>query len=320
MLGKRYSLDRENLIFKQLKLSFKQKLGRLAFVLSVSLVLGALYGLGFKEIFGSPKELRLENELEMIRNSYSLLENDFLRLDNALKNIAAVENNTYRPVLGLDTLPETFRKSGFGGSRKYDELEGYQNSDIMTAAMKSLNELQRKTYVQSKSFEEIIPVAESWKHKLDHIPFIQPVMVGIPLGEGVRYRDDHPVLHVSRWHYGQDFRSPVGTDVFATGAGVVTKAAWTPYGFGNRIEIDHGYGYKTIYGHLSAFNVKKGDRVQRGDLIGLSGSSGISSGPHLHYEVHLNGRIINPLFFFNDDLSSSEYQKMIKKLEADTAR
>ena len=120
MLGKRYSLDRENLIFKQLKLSFKQKLGRLAFVLSVSLVLGALYGLGFKEIFGSPKELRLENELEMIRNSYSLLENDFLRLDNALKNIAAVENNTYRPVLGLDTLPETFSKSGFGGSRKYD--------------------------------------------------------------------------------------------------------------------------------------------------------------------------------------------------------
>ena len=114
------------------------------------------------------------------------------------------------------------------------------------------------------------------------------------------------MLHVSRWHYGQDFRSPVGTEVFATGAGIVTKASWTPYGFGNRIEIDHGYGYKTIYAHLSAFNVERGDRIQRGDLIGLSGSTGVSSGPHLHYEMHLTARIINPMYFFNDDLTESE--------------
>ena len=318
MFRKRYSLDRENLLFRQVRLSFRQKLKRFAIGLSVSLVLAILYGLAFKASLGSPKEKRLEQELESIKYKYSLLESDFTKLDETLGEIAVVENNTYRPVLGMDTLPGSFRESGFGGSKKYEELEGYMNSALMTYSMKRLNEIQKKAYVQSKSFEEIIPVAETWKNKLDHIPFIRPVEVGIPLGEGIKFRENHPVLNISRWHYGQDFSSPVGTEVFATGAGVVTKAAWTPYGFGNRIEINHGYGYKTLYGHLSGFNVEVGDTVTRGDMIGFSGSTGVSSGPHLHYEVHLNGRPINPLYYFHNDLTGDEYLEMIATLESDT--
>jgi murein DD-endopeptidase MepM/ murein hydrolase activator NlpD len=194
------------------------------------------------------------------------------------------------------------------------------NSHLMISASKSMDKLLRRTYVQSRSMDEIKPVASDWKNKLEHIPYIRPVEVGIPLGEGIKYREKHPVLGNSRWHYGQDFSAPTGTEVFATGAGTVTKAGWTPYGFGNRVEVNHGYGFKTIYGHLSAINVEPGDEIQRGDMLGLSGSTGISSGPHLHYEIHYDGKVQNPLYFFDDDLSLEEYNRMIDVMIADTTR
>jgi murein DD-endopeptidase MepM/ murein hydrolase activator NlpD len=320
MLRKRYQLDREKLLFRQIRLTFKERLVRFSIGLFISLILATAYGLGFKAIFGSPKEQLLNEELSELQYKYKLLQKDFDRIDNNLAELAAVENNVYRPVLDLDTLAESFRLSGFGGSKRYGELEGYENSELMINASRRLNLLERKAYVQSMSFEEIIPTAEDWKNRLEHIPYIQPVKVNIPLGEGIKFRDDHPVLHVSRWHYGQDFRAPNGTKVYATGSGIVTKAAWTPYGFGNRIEIDHGYGFKTIYGHLSEFLVEPGQEIQRGDLIALSGSTGVSSGPHLHYEIHYNGKVQNPLYFFNDDLSLGEYNEMIKSLKSDTTR
>ncbi len=320
MLRKRYQLDRERLLFRRIRLTFKEKLIRFSIGLSLSLILATAYGLGFKALFGSPKEQILTDELSELYYKYELLQQDFKRIDNNLIELAAVENNVYRPVLDLDTLAESFRLSGFGGSKKYEELEGYENSELMINAFRRLNLLERKAYVQSMSFEEIIPNAEDWKNKLEHIPYIQPVKVSIPLGEGIKFRDDHPVLHVSRWHYGQDFRAPNGTKVYATGSGVVSKAAWTPYGFGNRIEIDHGYGFKTIYGHLSEFFVEAGQEIQRGDLIALSGSTGVSSGPHLHYEIHYNGKVQNPLYFFSDNLTLVEYNEMIQTLESDTSR
>jgi murein DD-endopeptidase MepM/ murein hydrolase activator NlpD len=283
-------------------------------------MLGTGYTLLFKHFFGSPKETRLTAELDEYRFRYKLLENDFSRVDNALTQIAGAEDNVYRPVLDMEQLSETFRQSGYGGSKKYEELEGYSNSELMIKAARELDELLRKTYVQSKSFEEIIPEAEDWKRKIEHIPYIRPVKVTIPLGEGIRYRDEHPVLGISRWHYGQDFSAPIGTKVYATGAGTVVKSAWTPYGFGNRIEIDHGYGFTSIYGHLSGFNCEVGDIVKRGDMIGFSGSTGVSSGPHLHYEIHYNGKAQNPLYFFEDDLTLDEYFEMISAMDADTLK
>lgn len=320
MFRKRYQLDKEKLLYRQIRLPLRKRLARFGIGLSLSLLLAAAYGIAFKTLFGSPKQHALEAHLDELQFKYELLQKDFENIDAKLVDIAAVENNVYRPVLDLDTLAESFRISGYGGSKRYSELEGYENSELMIAASRRMDELERKAYVQSKSFEEIIPDAEDWKNKLEHIPYIQPVKVSIPLGEGIKFRDDHPVLHVSRWHYGQDFRAPNGTKVYATGSGVVTRAAWTPYGFGNRVEIDHGYGFKTIYAHLSEFMVEPGQQVQRGDLIALSGSTGVSSGPHLHYEIHYNGKVQNPLYFFSDDLTREEYNDMIKALESDTIR
>ena len=312
MLGKRYFLDNKELIYKEHKLSFWQKLARFALLMTISVILAAGYGIVFKHFFGSPKESRLQSELDGIVYKYKLLENDFRYIEHSLSDVAAAEDNIYRPVFDMQEIAPSFRQSGYGGTRKYTTLEGYQNSELMISATRNIDELLRKTYIQSKSFDEIIPVASDWKNRLEHIPYIRPVNVNIPLGDGLKYREVHPVLGSPRWHHGQDFYAPYGTGVFATGSGVVSRAGWSPHGFGNMVEIDHGYGFKTIYGHLSAVRVEVGQPVARGDSVGLSGSTGISSGPHLHYEIHYNSKVQNPLYFFDDNLTMEEYNRMIE--------
>lgn len=312
----RYLLDKERLLFRRVRLSVRQKFAKFFAYLFVSLLLTGMYLPLFNHFFGSPKEKRLSSEIEELKFKYHLIQSDFEEASKSLKMIAAAEDNVYRPILDMEPLAESFRQSGYGGSMKYDELEGYENSGLIINAARSLDELLRKTYIQSKSFEEIVPEAEGWKRKLEHIPYIQPVRVNILLGDGIEFRDEHPVLGISRWHYGQDFRAPLETKVYATGSGKVVKASWNPFGFGNRIEVDHGYGFTTIYGHLSSFNVVDGQEVTRGELIGFSGNTGVSSGPHLHYEIHYNGKAQNPLYFFDDDLSLEEYYEMISALNA----
>ncbi|MBS0011917.1 MAG: M23 family metallopeptidase [Bacteroidales bacterium] len=314
MLRKKYLLDRKELVYKKYKLSFSERLARFTLFFLLSLILAGAYGIVFKHLFGSPREKRLQSELDDITYRYRLLEHSFETIEGKLYAIASAEDNIYRPVLDMDKIPSSLRQSGYGGTKKYSEFEGYENSEILIAARRTADELLRKTYVQSKSFDDIIPVASDWKNKLQHIPYIRPVSVNIPLGDGLKFREQHPVLGCPRWHYGQDFQSPPGTEVFATGAGRVNRAGWSPFGFGILVEIDHDYGFKTIYGHLSAVKVTRGQHIKRGELIGLSGSTGISSGPHLHYEIHYNGRVQNPLYFFDDDLTMEEYNRMIEVL------
>ena len=314
MLRKKYLLDRKELIYKEYSLSFTQKLARISLILAASVIIATGYGIIFKHFFGSPKERKLQSELEDIRYKYKILEDEFAGINQELNGIAAAEDNVYRPVFDMEKIPSSFRQSGFGGTRKNTELEGYENADILLSATRKVDELLRRTYIQSRSFDEIIPVASDWKNKIEHIPYIRPVNVNIPLGEGLKFREKHPVLGSPRWHFGQDFQAPPGTEVFATGDGIVTRAGWSPYGFGNMVEIDHGYGFKTIYGHLQSVGVTIGQEVVRGSQIGLSGSTGISSGPHLHYEIHYNGKVQNPLYFFDDDLTMEEYNKMIDAL------
>ncbi len=314
MLGKKYLLDRDEIVYKEYRLSVEQRLARFTVILVVSLILAASYGMVFKHFFGSPKEKKLQSQLEEIRYKYSLLESAFNDADNKLSLFAASEDRVYRPILDLDNMPSSFRQSGYGGTKKYEELEGYENSDLLISSRQKVDELLRKTYIQSKSFDYIIPLASEWKDKIMHIPYIRPVNVNIPLGDGLKFREVHPVLGSPRWHHGQDFQAPPGTEVFATGAGTISRAGWSPHGFGNMVEIDHGYGFTTIYGHLSSVEVSVGQNVTRGDMLGLSGSTGISSGPHLHYEIHYNGKIQNPLYFFDDDLTMDEYNKMISSL------
>ena len=166
--------------------------------------------------------------------------------------------------------------------------------------------------VQKESFKTIGERSAEWKREMDHFPGISPVNVKFRLGDSYKFREIHPVLGTPRMHNGQDFIVPYGTEVYATGDGSVIESGWNSGGFGNCIVIDHGYGLQSIYGHLSEIKVVKGQNIKRGDLIGISGSTGLSSGPHLHYQIEKFGDHKNPINFFNDDMSYDEYNEMIQ--------
>jgi len=213
----------------------------------------------------------------------------------------------------MDSLSETYRKAGVGGIDRYRELAGFMNSNMMIFYRTKLDMISNMANVQKESFKSVTDMAAEWKVKMDHLPMISPIDVKFRLSDGFRFRNEHPVLGTSRMHWGQDFAAPHGTEVYATGNGTVFEAGWNS-GLGNYITIDHGYGHRTTYGHLSRINVIKGRLVKRGDVIGLVGSTGISSGSHLHYEIHQFGQYKNPVNFFNNDMTTEEYNEMIQVL------
>jgi murein DD-endopeptidase MepM/ murein hydrolase activator NlpD len=216
----------------------------------------------------------------------------------------------------MDSVPSSYRNPGYGGIDRNRDLEGLTNSSLLISAHEKLASLVNMSKVQQESFLAVSDRIPEWQREQDHIPKICPVDVSITRGEGWMFRQKHPVTGKPQWHYGQDFNAPYGTEVVATGDGKVIYAGWSSDGYGNNVIIDHGYGYESIYGHLSKIEVPMGMNVKRGDLIGLSGNSGISSGPHLHYEVHENGDHQDALHFFSDDLTPQEYREMIQTLNS----
>ena len=186
------------------------------------------------------------------------------------------------------------------------------NSEIVVTTSKKLGELKKQLYIQSKSYDEIVLLARNKETMLANLPAIQPVLNKDlkQMASGYGWRID-PIYHSRRFHAGMDFAAPTGTDIYATGNGTVISAGWEQ-GYGNCVQINHNYGYQTLYGHMSAFKVRAGQTVKRGDVIGLVGSTGKSTGPHLHYEVHFKGEIMNPQNYYFLDLSPAEYDKMVQ--------
>jgi murein DD-endopeptidase MepM/ murein hydrolase activator NlpD len=309
--GRKYELDHGTLEFRQVKLAGKRLLGRLFFWFFISLMSAGVYALFVGHFLGSPKMSLLNNQLEEEKLRYFLLQKEMAHYAEIVAGLRISDEVRYRPLLELSPISQVQRNAAAGGVDRYAELSGYRNSGLMINVLSSLDELKRQAYIQSRSFEEIRSATDEWVIEMEHMPWIRPVNASIPLGEGVRFRDSHPVTGDSRMHWGQDFRAPEGTEVFATGAGTVVDAGWSSGGHGNRVIIDHGYGFRTVYGHLSAIQVSVGKKVKRFELIGISGNTGISTGPHLHYEVILSGRYAVPSNYFSDDLSADEYNEMI---------
>lgn len=309
-------LDLTDLRYKQVRLPWKKKVLHILLWFAGSLILATLYGTFIENMFGSPKEKLLNQQIENLKLQYSLIGRD---LDNSLATLNSLrlsDDKRYRPILNMDSVPESYRKAGFGGVDRYSDLGGYQNSDMLIAYKSKIDEIMSMATVQTESFKTIAEKAAEWKREMDHFPGISPVSVKFKLGDGYRFRTIHPILGTPRMHNGQDFEVPYGTDVYATGDGTVIESGWNSGGFGNCIVIDHGYGFQTVYGHLSDIKVVKGQNVKRGDLIGISGSTGLSSGPHLHYQIEQFGEHKNPVNFFNNDVSAEEYTEMIQAFES----
>ena len=313
MSGHKYFLDLSDLQYKQVRLPWKSRLIRITLWLVGSIAVTLLYSVIFDNVFGSPEEQVLNQEIENLKLRYSLIGREIDQSIKEMDNLEMSDENRYRPVLDMDTVPQSFRNMGTGGVDKFDELEGYDNSQMMISFRKKVEDLRNRTTIQYESFKAIEETKDEWKREMEYLPMISPVNVIYRLGDGMKFREVHPVLGTPQWHHGQDIRTPYGTEVFATGSGKVIEAGWSG-GYGNCIVIDHGYGYRSTYGHLSNIRVSTGMNVKRGDKIGLTGSTGTSSGPHLHYQIDLFGQYKNPLYYFNNDLTEDEYFEMIQTL------
>ena len=315
MPNHKYLLDLSDLQFKKIRLPWKSKLIRFGLWFIASVAVSAFYGFIFDNYFGSPEQQVLSQEIENLKLKYSMISREIEHSAKVMNDLQQSDENTYRPVLDMDVVPESFRNMGSGGVIKFEELEGYDNSDLMISFRKKVEDLRNRTTIQYESFKAVGTRKDEWKREMEYLPMISPVNVIYRLGDGMKFREKHPVLGTPKWHHGQDISTPYGTDVYATGSGKVIEAGWSG-GYGNCIVIDHGYGYRSTYGHLSNIKVTKGINVKRGDKIGLTGSTGNSSGPHLHYQIDLYGQYKNPLYFFNDDLTEDEYFEMIQTLSS----
>jgi murein DD-endopeptidase MepM/ murein hydrolase activator NlpD len=214
----------------------------------------------------------------------------------------------YRVYFNASPIPEEERKAGFDDANRYKDIEGYDNSQLVMNTTKRIDVLRKELAIQSKSLDDILKMAKAKDKLLAAIPAIQPVRNENlkSMVSGFGYRTD-PFTKARKMHEGMDFTAKTGTPIFATGDGVVERADNTASGFGNHIVIRHGFGYETLYAHLSRYKCRAGQRIQRGEIIGYVGSTGRSEGPHLHYEVHKNGKVVNPLNFYYGNISAVEY-------------
>ena len=261
----------------------------------------------------SPKERALKRELQNAQLQFELLNKKMAQAENVLSNIADRDNNIYRVYFEANPIPEEQRRAGFGGINRYKNLEGFDNSKLIIESNKRLDILQKQIVVQSRSLDEIAKLAEEKEKLLAAIPAIQPVsnedLTRMASGYGMR---SDPFTKVRKMHWGMDFTAPRGTPVYASGDGVVERADSNSSGYGNHIRIDHGYGYTSLYAHLYKYNVRKNQKVKRGDLIGFVGSTGRSEGPHLHYEIFKDGDKINPINFYYGSLTAEEFNKLLE--------
>lgn len=262
----------------------------------------------------TPRELGLERELDNMRLQFELINKKLEQAQIVLSEIEERDNNLYRTYFETNPIPIEQRKAGFGGVNRYKSLEGFENSALVIATARNLDILTKQIVVQSKSLDEITELAKNKEKLLSAIPAIQPVKSEDMnrMASGYGYRND-PFTKAKKFHYGMDFSAPRGTPIYASGDGKVVRADNRVSGYGNHVVIDHGYGYKSLYAHMYKFNVRVGQKVQRGDIIGFVGNSGRSSGPHLHYEVLKDDERVNPMNFYYGSLSSEEFDEMLMK-------
>ncbi|MFV8344909.1 peptidoglycan DD-metalloendopeptidase family protein [Flavobacterium sp. ZB4P13] len=306
----KYYYDSENLAYRKIKTRKRRKLG----VIILFLLASALFGfLSFIVLlntpyFETPKDRLQAREIENLRLNYALLNKKMDQVNGVIEAIEDRDNNLYRVYFNKSAIPDSIRKAGLPGKNRYKVLEGYDNSQLVMNTTKRIDVLSKELAVQSKSLDAILKLAEAKSDFLSAIPAIQPVRNENlkQVASGFGYRTD-PFTKARKMHEGMDFTAKTGSPIYATGDGVVAKADNTASGYGNHIVIRHGFGYETLYAHLSKYKARAGQRVKRGDVIGYVGSTGRSEGPHLHYEVHKDKKVVNPLNFYYGNISAVEY-------------
>ncbi len=312
----KYYYDPETLSYRPIQSGKTLKISNFFLFLISSFLFGlfTLFGLLTTDFLNTPKELLLERELNNYEFQFDLLSQRLEQMEDVMAEIENRDNEIYRAYFEASPIPEEQRRAGFGGVNRYKKLEGFGNSDQIIETTKQIDILSRMLVVQSKSLEEIQQLAEKKEDLLAAIPSIQPINKEDlkRMASGYGWRID-PFTKKRRRHKGMDFSANRGTPIYATGDGVVKRADNRSSGYGRHIRIDHGFGYISLYAHLNKYNVRRGQKVKRGDIIGFVGNTGRSVAPHLHYEIIKDGVKINPLNFYLDDLSPAEFDAIVNQ-------
>ena len=315
-MRKKYIYNPQTLDYEEYKPSKGKLFRNLSLYILTAGILGIFVVTLIENTIGTPKERMQAREIEFMKLQYDIINDKIETIDELLGEMQDRDDNIYRMIFEAEPIPTSIRKAGYGGSNRYDALSGYENSKIVTETAKKIDVIESQLYVQSKSFDDVFGMAKNKAQMLSCIPAIMPVKdVDIyRISSHFGHRTD-PFYKVQKMHSGIDFSAPIGTHIYCSGDGVVEKVTIGNSGYGNNIVIDHGYGYKTRYAHLSKTHVVAGQKVKRGEYIADVGNSGKSTAPHLHYEVIKNNKAINPVNFFFNDLTPEEYDKILELSE-----
>jgi hypothetical protein len=311
----RFSFNPQTLSYERICCTGKRKFYRFFIFSGFTLIFSISLLLVRDRHFQSPRSERLTTLQGQVTYELELMNRDIQQYESILANVAFNDDHIYRVYFEVDPWPSTFRNAGVGGSYRDAFLMKKEESDLLMKTYRNMDQIERKLAVQSSSFDQVIQMASTKEERLAARPAIQPLSLkdisNFGSSFGIRF---HPILKVMRPHEGIDLTAPRGTSIFATADGKVVQAGFRPGGFGKKILIDHGFGYETLYGHCDQVLVEPGQKVKRGEVIGRVGSTGLSRSPHLHYEVHVNGRPVDPINFYSNDISPEEYDRMIELL------
>jgi len=310
-MGKiKYRFNPESLRYDKVKTSVRKTIIKGFTFFTATLAITVIYYIIYSQFFSTPKERILSREIDQMSENYSGLTEKLQFIEDVLADIQQRDSNIYRTIFESEPVPQSILRAGFGGINRYEALEGYSNSELMIETTRRSEMLLSQLRIQTKTMNEMLDKAKEKGEQLKFLPAIQPIenkdLTHTAAGFGMRM---HPIYRIKKDHDGMDFAAPVGTPVRATGNGQVVETQ-SIGAQGVKVVIDHGYGFKTVYAHLDKFTVKTGQKVTRGEIIGNVGSTGMSTAPHLHYEVHKNGKPVNPINYFFHELTPATFARI----------
>mgnify|MGYP003575435796 FL=1 len=313
----KYYYNTHTLRYEKLEVPLRVKLLRVFAFIATALVTSAIISYFAFQFVGSPGEKLLRAENERLRDRYQQLNNRVRSLQQQMAELEARDNEVYRSIFEAEPIPDSARAVAMERQKEIAHVESIEDDELVFAVHDALNTLGNRIAVQKQSYAELESLMNNKEKLLAATPAIQPVsnegLKRIASGFGIRI---DPIYKTVKMHAGLDFSAPQGTPIYATADGTVRTASYSDVGYGNHVVINHGYGYQTLYGHMVRVKARAGQKVKRGEVIGYVGSTGKSTGPHLHYEVHKNGQKLDPVYFFYNDLSPQQFNEILKRAKA----
>jgi murein DD-endopeptidase MepM/ murein hydrolase activator NlpD len=316
----KYRFDTKSLTYEKVSVTFRQKFWKTASYLATGIVFATITIVLSKKFLPSPVEIQQDREIEGLTLKYQQMQKKMDLIDQVLKDLEERDDNIYRAVFEAEPLAKNIRYGGFGGSNRYAEYDIYENANLMKSTAERLDLLSKRIYIQSKSFDDVIKMAKNKQQLINSIPAIMPINkkdLSHAVTSGFGWRT-HPIYKTPEFHPGMDFTAIQGTPIYSTGDGTVERADNLAQGYGNHVVVNHGFGYQTLYAHMVKIACKVGQKVKRGQLLGYVGSTGLSTAPHVHYEVIKNGQKTNPINYYYNDLSAEQYQKLVENTKSMT--